>query len=137
MGSGVALAIREAFPEAYEDYRNRYYYSKLGQPIITHTKDKIIGNLITQDRYGYDGEVYASEHAISLALDTFCFYYKSYNKIGIDGRIVPIASPKIGTGRGGLDWETKVKPIYENISNYHDIDFYIYEIDDEFNKRDS
>lgn len=128
MASGVAKDIRANFPEAYEEYMKLVYSRKLGQPIFAHSKGKLIGNLLTQEFYGYDGEVYANRNAIRIALDTFCFYYRSVDLCrGIDNKMRPIASVKIGCGLGGLSWENDVKKIFEEISNYHEIDFYIYD----------
>lgn len=130
MNSGVAKAIRENFPEAYNDYMKWVYKSTLGGIIISQSNDKLIGNLITQENYGYDGEPYASPIAIQDALDSFCYYWRGANLKTLDG-YPPIASPKIGCGLGGLSWDNDVKEIFEWASKKHDIDFYIYDMNGE------
>lgn len=135
MNSGVAKAIREHFPEAYTEYMDKIYTYNLGQIIVADSKGKLIGNLLTQDNYGYDGKKYANKTAIKIAVDTFCFYYRSrYVSMGIDG-YRPIATPKIGCGRGGLSWEgDRIRDIFEEISNYHKIDFYVYDQSDQYSE---
>lgn len=129
MASGVAKAIRDKWPEAYESYMSWGYYSgyRLGDVIFTKTDDgKTIGNLITQENYGYDGKTYANEDAIRIALQNFVLHWKSINEEKCLIGYPPIASSKIGCGLGGLKWED-VSKIYEEISKEHNIDFVIYD----------
>lgn len=125
MGSGVALAIRNKFPDAYEAYMNTREYH-LGFIILAESNGKTIGNLLTQESYGYDGKRYAHPIAITNALHEFCLYWikkNNYNLLGLP----PIASPKIGCGLGGLSWSEDVEPIFSGISELYGIDFWIYD----------
>ena len=104
MGSGVALAVKNKYPGAYELYREQCIESKddpylLGSVIVYDVNDNLlVANMITQKDFGThkrqvnygaiargfdDLEVCAAHHA--LALD---FHF-----------------PKIGAGLGGGDWE--------------------------------
>lgn len=99
MNSGVAKAIREKYPRAYEDYRKTYQIHmrlELGDWIrsIQHN-GKIIINAITQDGYGYDGKKYVSYDAI----DKVCI--RLAETIAKESSF---SMPRIGAGLGGGDW---------------------------------
>ena len=105
MGSGVALAIRNRYPQAYQDYLQEYqsHGLLLGNIIISVQEDgRHIYNALTQERYGRDGQVYVSYWAIA---ETFA----KINSFGIDA----IALPRIGAGLGGGDWSV-ISAIIEN-----------------------
>lgn len=132
MNSGVAKAIREKWPQAYEVYMNKFTKAEaydmnndlLGYMAIAYTKDrKIIGNLFTQTYYGRDGKRYASPVHIDIAMNSFVMNLSLYS----DTPRPVIAIPKIGCGLGGLDWETDVLPIIEQISLDHEVDFVVYD----------
>ncbi len=132
MGSGVAKALRARFPDIFDSYVSALLGGyTLGDPVIVHTKTKIIGNLITQEAYGYDNKQYASVDAIRTALYEFVYIIKYQYQIE---PIPAIASPKIGCGRGGLSWENEVKKIYEELEQMENVEFVIYEMKDEFSK---
>lgn len=106
MGSGVALAIREKYPQAYEDYRkfcsNRPPESIMGYSVMSTFGELAICNMITQLIFGRDPNVrYVSYDAI----DT-CFrdLIKSANIHDPENQVV-IHIPKIGAGLGNGDWE--------------------------------
>lgn len=105
MGSGVARAIRDQYPQAYQDYRSAYQDGKvlLGNIISSAQKDgRVVHNAITQEFYGRDGKTYVSYWAIA---ETFS-KLESYN-------LGQIALPKIGAGLGGGDWRV-IEAIIEN-----------------------
>ena len=115
MGSGVAKAIKEKFPNVYTEYVK--YCSRYGRPCVLNgllgdcqiveidepnrnRPDKqYVANLFAQNDYGYDGKMYTSYDAFLKGLRTlkeFC----------IEHNIKSIAFPeKIGCGRGGADWQ--------------------------------
>jgi O-acetyl-ADP-ribose deacetylase (regulator of RNase III) len=115
MGSGVAKAIKEKFPNVYTEYKK--YCDKYGRPAVINVllgkcqiveidepnrnrPDKqYVANLFAQDKYGFDGQMYTSYDAFLKGLQTlkeFC----------IEHNITSIAFPeKIGCGRGGADWQ--------------------------------
>lgn len=121
MGSGVAKAIKTKWPKVYDAF------------ISTQKKDRILGhtniikldenlwvfNCFTQVYYGRDGERYASLEGISEAVEKG-FIFAKINKL-------PIFMPKIGCGLGGVDWESEVEPIIENLRNKHQVLVTIYE----------
>ena len=105
MGSGVALAIKNKFPEAFKSYKkfikecDRLGKTPLGlcqAALIDDGKSwedsKVILNLITQYGYGNDGFRYAMYDAIDDALrDT-----------GLKNEEIAISL--IGCGLGGARW---------------------------------
>lgn len=106
MGSGIALQIKEKYPEAFERYmrvasdpsfkKNRGML--LGTtPWIEVSKDLYIVNAITQEKYGNDGKKYVNEKAVE---DAFRFV-----KALAESRKLPVHFPMIGCGRGGGNWE--------------------------------
>jgi O-acetyl-ADP-ribose deacetylase (regulator of RNase III) len=100
MGSGVALAIKQKWPEVFEDYKNQIFFGAerkiLGSIITSVTTDKrIIVNALTQDQYGKDGKKYVSYDAMD---DAMLEIAKAINVRS------PISMPKIGAGLGGGDW---------------------------------
>lgn len=112
MGSGVAKAVRDKYPEAYEAYARHHSQIglELGYSLPVICKDgKIIVNAMTQEYYGYDKKLYTSYDAIRevckfLALTTLVS--------------TPIALPKIGCGLGGGDWGIVSEIIEEELPNH-------------------
>lgn len=100
MGSGVALQIREKFPDAHREYLQflEREPEPLGKICITEinrgTNKKIIINAITQQFYGRDKKRYVSYDA----LDT-CF--AAIDEYAGQKYIKDIAMPYIGCGLGG------------------------------------
>lgn len=115
MGSGVAKAIKEKFPNVYTEYKK--YCDKYGRPQVINVLlgkcqiveidepnrnrpgKQYVANLFAQDKYGFDGQMHTSYDAFLKGLQTlkeFC----------IEHNIKSIAFPeKIGCGRGGADWQ--------------------------------
>lgn len=111
-GAGVALAIRNKYPNCYNDYRSIYEDEglELGQayPYCPNT-DLIIWNAITQEYFGNDDHRYASYDAIQT-----CF--ESINKVVIEtdlNIVKEIHSPLIGAGLAHGNWEIISKIIEE------------------------
>lgn len=106
MGSGVAKAIRNKYPQAYRDYNDKYnnYGLELGTIVVSVQDDgKVIHNAITQQDYGRDKDrVYVSYWAIANA-------FRHIESWGIK----EIALPKIGSGLGGGNWSV-ISQIIEN-----------------------
>lgn len=78
-----------------------------------------VANLFTQLFYGYGGGRYAAPEHIETALDRCGLYAEMYT--------LPIYMPKIGCGRGGLNWEAEVKQIVDGVAEKHAIDIYVCE----------
>lgn len=96
MGSGVALAIRNAFPRAFQEYKNHYakYGLFIGDNVYAPTDGKIIVNCITQEYYGREKTRYVSYDAIASCM----------KKIKSNILLYSVAMPKIGSMLGGGDW---------------------------------
>lgn len=123
MGSGVALAIREKYPWAFEAYRNDPFRSLgtvIPSGITTLEGSKIVLNCITQQNYGRDPNTrYVSYDAVDecMKLINAMLPAMIYNNA--------ISMPKIGAGLGGGNWE-----IIEAIINYRlkDVDVTVWEL---------
>lgn len=113
MGSGVALAIKNKWPEVfrtYKDYVARFwqeggdYASDLLGQVIDRRADAedavVVFNCFTQVQYGRDGKKYASYDAIDLAMQRTAELATMWNL----GHTGTINFPLIGCGLGGLHW---------------------------------
>lgn len=126
MGSGVALAIRNKWPEVYDRYRavdqnieTDKKASLLGSfHFIKVAPNLFVGNLYTQVYYGNDGKRYANCDAIKQTLfGTAAF---------ADAHQLPVSMPRLGCGLGGLIWDIDVGPLLEDIANrYEKVTFYV------------
>lgn len=100
MGSGVAKAIREKFPEAYKTYRaeHEYYTLVLGEIVWWCNDDYTlwIANALTQDQYGTD-----RRHVNYAAIAKV--FTEIFRQVRINKHTVHF--PKIGAGLGGGSWE--------------------------------
>jgi len=108
MGSGVALAVRQKYPKAYEKYKEDIQRGFLGLgdvQLVEVNDDLFIANAITQEFYGRDKKVYVSYDAIKSAFSTLF-------ELAV-GLKVNISIPKIGAGLGGGDWEIILSIIKE------------------------
>lgn len=110
MGSGVALAIKNKWPEAYEAYKHAPQGEQaMGKLQIVSISDGLyIGNGWTQLTFGSDGARYASVDAIRKVLVEAFRFCSDYNLV--------LKMPKIGGLRGGLNWDTEVYPIIRELA---------------------
>ena len=119
MRSGVAKAIREKYPKAYEDYMSIYVERglRLGTVIASVNNPHIILHLVGQQNYGKDGALYLDYQALRKAL-------------GVVDRNVsgPISFPLIGCGVAGGSWKLVSEIIEECSNNFKPI---VYLLDDE------
>ena len=102
MGSGVAKAVRETYPLVYDSYiawkKRRNSSLPLGYvQFVTINEHLTVGNAITQEFYGNDGQRYASYFAIECA-------FKLARDWMRDMSVKTLHIPKIGSGLGGADW---------------------------------
>lgn len=117
MGSGVALAIRNKWPNCYKTYK-KYVETNLGKEskellgeCFLHYEEAQrvwIANCFTQDFYGRDGNQYATKNSVFESL------FQAYEFAGREGLM--LAMPKIASGLGGLDWNDDVYPIVSDLS---------------------
>jgi O-acetyl-ADP-ribose deacetylase (regulator of RNase III) len=108
MGSGVALAIKEKYPECFATYRKFYeeHGLKLGSvvPFVVND-DLVIWNAITQANFGRNGERYVSYDAVAESLAQINLGITIFTNIPAE-----LNFPLIGAGLGGGRW-----PIIEAI----------------------
>ena len=108
MGSGVALQIKQKWPEAYEYYRYAYVNDglELGVMLAVDCDDKTIIHCITQEFYGRDkNRVYVDYNAVKD-----CLRLVNHNFKGVD-----VAMPKIGCGLANGDWNIVEQIINETM----------------------
>jgi len=110
MGSGLALSIKEKYPEVFESYKikcQKYGSDMLGEVLFIKCKDgTTVANLFAQDKYGYNG-VYTDYNAFERCIRDL--YFEAFETDQ------SVAFPyNIGCDRGGGDWEI----IYGIIQKY-------------------
>ena len=105
MASGVAKAIRDKFPTAYQTYIKRYA-SGLISPlnlgtyhVVPITDELAVVNAITQENYGRDGQRFASYDALHKAFSNLLHKNNWPDNVPRD-----LHFPLIGCGLGGCDW---------------------------------
>ena len=124
MGSGVAKAIRDEWPEVFTEYRS-YIDMCFGTPLGSvcyapiNNSNQVVANMFAQSYYGYDGKRYTS-------YDAFC------NCLTAMAREIPksktIAFPyKIGSDRGGANWNIIYAMICEILGDW---DVTIYKLEE-------
>ena len=112
MGSGVALAIRNRWPEVYDSYRKNLAGEQvLGTAQFVQIDQLLyVANCYTQLNYGRTGGPYADLYAIKRSLDaTFAFAARKQ---------LPVFMPRIGCGLGGLRWDEVESVIVELEGKY-------------------
>lgn len=131
MGSGVAKEVRERYPEAYRDYKEKCYEHKdspednLGGVLMSYIGNgQYIVHCFAQNKYGYDGKQYTSLEALEQ-----CF--KTVANIACCVYNAKISMPyMIGCCRGGADWNV-VKPMIDEI--FKDCDVELWRLNNEIN----
>lgn len=101
MGKGIALTIRERFPESFNQYADACAKQQLelGGVLITVENEKVLLHMATQRwpgpdaRYDaiFDSAMDAAEQVSALAAE--------------QERSPVLAIPRIGAGIGGLEWD--------------------------------
>lgn len=111
MGSGVAKAVRERYPVAYEAYMQAHRTKglRVGQVVwATLSKEEprlALANAITQKFYGRDpNRVYVDYDGIFEAMTTIGNIARRHD--------LPVHYPKIGAGLGNGDW-TRISAILD------------------------
>ena len=107
MGKGVALAIREAFPENYKLYKKACEEKKIdiGKIFVTETGQffpKYIINFPTKNHWRYPSKYEWIEAGLESLKDWLGQH-----------KVKSIAIPPLGSGNGKLDWN-RVKPVIVN-----------------------
>lgn len=113
MGSGVALAIRNAHPQAYHNFLLRGASdTHLGKAdIIAVGNDKYVANLYGQSTYGKTG-MHTNYQGLRSALAFLAQYARDTG--------YSVAFPYgMGAVRGGGDWSVIQKMIQEEFKDIH------------------
>ena len=116
MGSGVAKAIRDAWPVVFEEYKKEYNKNGLevGKNYYVEVDDSLtIVNAITQEFYGKEPKRYAEYSSVKLCLQEAACLYKR------------IAIPQIACGLGGLEWPV-IKSIIKTVELQTGSEFIVY-----------
>lgn len=128
MGAGVAKAIKHKWPTVYYDYHRLCNTNKrsslLGHVQLIEVQKEpeiIVANLFSQEFFGNDGKTYANPFAIVIGLTRLFMFARDAN--------MDIHSVKIGGLRGGLNWDTDVKPgIILLEQRFPDVNIYVYDL---------
>lgn len=125
MNSGVAKAIRLAFPHAYEAdcLTVKGDKAKLGNlTCVEYERDDetvgLIYNLYGQYNYGYDAKGYTNYEALRGAL------MHMRDDLLTGDNLRKVGFPKIGAGLGGGDWDTIVGIIGEVFDERFNVTIY-------------
>jgi O-acetyl-ADP-ribose deacetylase (regulator of RNase III) len=113
MGSGVALAIRRKYPEAFRVYREIFEEDGLELGTVCFVdvgKDLVIANAITQENYNNQRNGPAC--MVDYAAIKSCFQEVA-NEAKYLG--LPVHYPMIGAGLGGGDWNIIQEIIEETL----------------------
>lgn len=122
MGGGVALAIRNKWPIVYQTYRTKGKGGHLlgTLDIIEISDDLYVGNGYTQEFLGYDDFKYADIASVDAVLQ------KAFTCCQLAA--LQLKTVKIGCLRGGLDWDTEIKPLFEKYESQFGAEAQIFDI---------
>lgn len=119
MGSGVAKALYEKWPDVKKKYHAYCDNVPMGKRLATvepvKVEGKTIYNCFTQYNYGTDGKKYVNYFAIA-----HCFKMLS---ISLHGKTLAI--PKIGCGLAGGDWKFVEQLINDTVG--YDLEIWVYD----------
>ncbi len=124
MGSGVAKAIRDRYPEAFAEYRARYDESglRVGDVITVVSEERIILDAVTQEFYGRDeGRVYVSYEGLRQAMraiNDLPIVRLSFDDTGVPERV---AMPLIGAGLANGRWSIISQIIEEEATRFQPV----------------
>lgn len=113
MGSGVALAVKNKYPDVFADYRTIYEEEGLELGVAypyCPTIDLCIWNAITQETFGMK-----TRNCSYDAIEN-CFSDISNAVLTLDELVKEIHIPFIGAGLGGGQWNI-IKAIIEDTVN--------------------
>lgn len=122
MGSGVAKAIKERYPEAYKAYlaTKKYDGMRLGSVSYWREYGFYVFNAITQQFYG------RNKHVTYVSYDAVAEVFNMLNMFCKENDITAIAMPKIGAGLANGDWNIIEKIIEEECTDVQPV-VYVFE----------
>jgi len=124
MGSGVAKALYEKWPNVRNQFLKRHYYGPKYLGKVDYVKEGLvtIANCYTQEFYGRKIRIYASPQAVKEALFQVVGNAHVY--------AVPLHLPRIACGLAGLSWETEVGPMLTTIDNHfnNEVNIIVYDL---------
>lgn len=116
MGAGVALAIRNRWPAVFDAYERN---SRLGDELLGSAHAIRVGeglwvvNCYTQKTIGPRGSGrHADPDALRRSLEFAIVHAASCDLM--------LHAPRIGCDLGGLDWDSEVLPIFEDLNTIYD-----------------
>lgn len=137
MGRGIALAIKQRLPFAYEAYRHAFESPRglvMGQIVWAintgnqnGVRSRIVGNAITQAHYDAAHQVngmnvdYDAVQICIRTIDRFVMQTSTDEDLDEFGKLTRVGFPKIGAGLGGGDWEVISKIIEDESHNFRPI----------------
>ena len=114
MGAGIAAEFKKRFPKMYKTYRKLCLADKLlpGDIFEWLDGDTMIFNMMTQYDSGPNAKVAFIKRCLSKLQTEF------FHEAMLPNREYKLAMPAIGSGIGWLDWETQVKPLFNDFNTY-------------------
>ncbi|UUV46815.1 macro domain-containing protein [Bacillus phage vB_BanS-Thrax4] len=120
MGSGIALQVKQQHPKAFAIYKELVEKAReedslrflLGKALVVDSNDKYIANLFGQFTYGSNGQ-FTLMNALQNSLVQLRHFAEARN--------LTVGLPfKIGSDRGGADWNEVLKLIEKAFEGYED-----------------
>ena len=104
MGKGLALEFKKRYPVMFEEYHILCENGqlKIGDLWLYKASDKWVLNFPTKQHWREKSTL----EIIETGLQKFVTIYDQET-------ITSIAFPKLGSGLGGLDWDTQIRPLME------------------------
>ena len=117
MGAGVALEFQLRFPKMFEDYEMKCDIGeiRIGKMDYYNEGELLIVNFPTKYDFKYPSKIEWIENGLQDFVNTYSLY-----------EINSIAFPKLGAGKGGLDWN-QVKSLMIKYLDPLDINAFICE----------
>jgi O-acetyl-ADP-ribose deacetylase (regulator of RNase III) len=117
MGRGIALDFKRLFPEMYQQYRELCEQGqlKIGELWLYRSPNKWVLNFPTKKHWRYPSHVEYIEAGLKK-------FVSSYEEMGIHS----IAFPALGCGNGQLEFESQVRPLFEQYLSKLPIEVFVY-----------
>lgn len=122
-GSGIALAVKEAFPSVYEAdcHAAKKGENKLGSFSAAVVEQGItVFNLYAQRYYGKDGKRYVNYGALAKSINDSIAVLEQVNKY-TDSPTKNIVTYKLACGTAGGDWEIVKEILSTFIPRYYNL----------------